>query len=189
VFGFFVAFFGMNPVIASPSLIDDKRRVGRVQATYLTHLIKFTNWQQSDLPGKAESAKIIMLGEDKNGIVESFRFLASQTKMKIDGRELEIIHLKNNINIESKLKLSHTPQVVFFLPESNFNVSEVKKLTPQSLLIGNGREFVVEFDGDISFTSNKNRIRLVVNKKTFLRKSPKLSSSISTLRNAVEIVP
>jgi hypothetical protein len=184
-----VAFFGMIPIIASPSLIDDKRRVGRVQATYLTHLIKFTNWQQSDLPGKAESAKIIMLGEDKNGIVESFRFLASQTKMKIDGRELEIIHLKNNINIESKLKLSHTPQVVFFLPESNFNVSEVKKLTPQSLLIGNGREFVVEFDGDISFTSNKNRIRLVVNKKTFLRKSPKLSSSISTLRNAVEIVP
>jgi len=184
-----VAFSGMIPVVASTSLMDEKRRVGRVQATYLTHLIKFTNWEQSDLPSKAESAKIIMLGEDKNGIVESFRFLASQTKMKIDGRGLEIIHLKNNLNSEAKLMLSLKPQVVFFLPESNFAVGEVKKLTPQSLLIGNGREFVVESGGDISFTSSKNRIRLVISKKAFLRKSPKLSSSISALRNVVEIVP
>jgi hypothetical protein len=109
--------------------------------------------------------------------------------MKIDGRDLEIIHLKNNLNNEAKLKLSQKPQVVFFLPESNFAVGEVKKLTPQSLLIGNGREFVVESGGDISFTSSKNRIRLVINKKTFSRKSPKLSSRISTLRNVVEIVP
>jgi hypothetical protein len=184
-----VAFSGMIPVVASTSLMDDKRRVGRVQATYLTHLIKFTNWQESDLPGNAESAKIIMLGEDENGIVESFRFLASQTKMKIDRRDLEIIHLKNNLNSEAKLKLSQKPQVVFFLPGSNFDISEVKKLTPNSLLIGNGREFVVEFDGDISFRSSKNRIRLVINKKTFSRKSPKLSSRISTLRSVVEIVP
>ncbi|MDC3335943.1 YfiR family protein [Opitutales bacterium] len=184
-----MAFSGMIPVVASTSLVDEKRRVGRVQATYLTHLIKFTNWEQSDLPSKAESAKIIMLGEDKNGIVESFRFLASQTKMKIDGRGLEIIHLKNNLNSEAKLMLSLKPQVVFFLPESNFAVGEVKKLTPQSLLIGNGREFVVESGGDISFTSSKNRIRLVISKQAFLRKSPKLSSSISTLRNVVEIVP
>lgn len=184
-----MVFSGMIPVVASTSLMDEKRRVGRVQATYLTHLIKFTNWEQSDLPGKAKSAKIIMLGDDKNGIVESFRFLVSQTKMKIDGRVLEIIHLKKNLNNEAKLMLSQKPQVVFFLPESNFAVGEVKKLTPQSLLIGNGREFVVESGGDISFTSSKNRIRLVINKKTFSRKSPKLSSSISTLRNVVEIVP
>ena len=183
-----MVFSGMIPVVASTSLMDEKRRVGRVQATYLTHLIKFTNWEQSDLPSKAESAKIIILGEDENGIVESFRFLASQTKMKIDGRILEIIHFKNNLNNEAKLKLSQKPQIVFFLPESNFVVNDIKELSPKSLMIGNGREFVVEFDGDISFTSSKNRIRLVINKKTFSRKSPKLSSRISTLRNVVEIV-
>jgi hypothetical protein len=186
--GFFVAFSGMIPVDASTSLMDEKRRVARVQATYLTHLIKFTNWEQSDLPGKSESAKIIMLGEDKNGFVESFRFLASQSNMKIDGRDLEIIHLKQKLNSEAKLKLSQKTQVIFFLAESNFIVSDIKKLSPKSLMIGNGRDFVVEFDGDISFTNSKNRIRLIINKKTFSRNSPKLSSSISTLRNVVEIV-
>ena len=183
-----MSFSGMIPVDASTSLIDEKRRVARVQATYLTHLIKFTNWEQSDLPAKSESAKIIMLGEDKNGLVESFRFLASQSNMKIDGRDLEIIHLKQNLNSEAKLKLSQSPQVIFFLAESNFVISDINKLSPKSLMIGNGRDFVVEFDGDISFTNSKNRIRLIINKKTFSRNSPKLSSSISTLRNVVEIV-
>jgi glycine cleavage system regulatory protein len=33
-------------------------------------------------------------GEDENGIVESFNILVSESKMKIGGRDLEVIHFE-----------------------------------------------------------------------------------------------
>ena len=187
--GFLLVFSGITPVVGSSTLIDEKRRVGRVQAAYLTHLINFTKWNQADLPKSEDTAKFVILGADSNGVVDSIKFLVAQRKLKIDGRDLEIIHFENNLDQEAKLELAKKPQVVFILSESTSLADEVKTITPNSLLIGVGRNIVEKSPADIAFMNDRNRVRLIINEKTFSRKSPKISSRISTLRNVVEIVP
>ena len=102
---------------------------------------------------------------------------------------MEIIHFENNLDQEAKLELAKKPQVVFILSESTSLADEVKTITPNSLLIGVGRNIVEKSPADIAFMNDRNRVRLIINEKTFSRKSPKISSRISTLRNVVEIVP
>ena len=184
----FCVLFGILPIFANEGSTDEKRRIGRVQATYLTHLINFTQWDKTDLPAGQDSAKILILGEDQKGIVEAFQFLVTQSKMKIEGRKVEVVHIQNKREVDARNFLAQKPQVVFFLKNSDFPVNSAQKISPQSLTVGNGREFVEVTEGDIAFVTNKNRIRLVMRKGTFSRKSPKLSSRISILRNVVEIV-
>jgi hypothetical protein len=75
------------------------------------------------------------------------------------------------------------------LSSATYNLDEIKKTSPQSLYIGNYKTFVTEQKGDIAFYLQKNRVRLMIDKVAFKRKSPKLSSQISTLRNVVELTP
>ena len=187
--GFFVLFTGSLTTTAKQSSLDEKRRVGRVQAAYLTHLIKLTHWDVSHLPKGNKSAQILILGDKVNGVVDSFKFLNSQREILIGGKQVEITHIANAEKIKAKEALSEKPAMVFLLSSSDFNIKQIKELSPHSLFIGNGRNFVTDLNGDITFEFSKNRVRLVIGKQVLKRNSPKLSSQISTLRSVVEIIP
>ena len=189
VLGLFSVFLGVDSVLANPGLVAEKRKVTRVQAVYLKHLINFTHWDASDLPGPTKPAKILLLGEDKNGMIEAFQYLVSESKLKIGGRSVEVIHFKNPLVPDAIKKLEANPSVIFLLPKSNSQVKKIRDLSPKSLLVGNGRDLVEKHQADIAFTISKNRVRLVIREKTFTRKSPMLSSRISALRNVVEVIP
>ena len=170
-------------------MVAEKRKVTRVQAVYLKHLINFTHWDARDLPGPTKPAKILLLGEDENGMVETFQYLVSESKLKIGGRSVEVIHFKNPLVPDAIKELEADPSVIFLLPKSNSQAKKIRDLSPKSLLVGNGRDLVEKQQADIAFTISKNRVRLVIRKKTFTRKSPMLSSRISALRNVVEVIP
>ena len=189
VLGLFSVFLGVDSVLANPGLVAEKRKVTRVQAVYLKHLINFTHWDARDLPGQTKPAKILLLGEDENGMVETFQYLVSESKLKIGGRSVEVIHFKNPLVPDAIKELEANPSVIFLLPKSNSQVKKIRDLSPKSLLVGNGRDLVEKQQADIAFTISKNRVRLVIRKKTFTRKSPMLSSRISALRNVVEVIP
>ena len=189
VLGLFSVFLGVDSVLANPGLVAEKRKVTRVQAVYLKHLINFTHWDARDLPGQTKPAKILLLGEDENGMVETFQYLVSESKLKIGGRSVEVIHFKNPLVPDAIKELEADPSVIFLLPKSNSQVKKIRDLSPKSLLVGNGRDLVEKQQADIAFTISKNRVRLVIRKKTFTRKSPMLSSRISALRNVVEVIP
>ena len=189
VLGLFSVFLGVDPVLANPGLVAEKRKVTRVQAVYLKHLINFTHWDARDLPGPTKPAKILLLGEDENGMVETFQYLVSESKLKIGGRSVEVIHFKNSLVPDAIKELEADPSVIFLLPKSNSQAKKIRDLSPKSLLVGNGRDLFEKQQADIAFTISKNRVRLVIRKKTFTRKSPMLSSRISALRNVVEVIP
>ena len=174
---------------AQSGLLEEKRRVGRVQATYLNHLINFTQWDKADLPVGGKTAKILILGNEDNGLIESFRFLAEQSQLQIGGNEVSILHFKNSEKKSAKLAFESNPQVILILSSATYNLEELKKITPTSLYIGDYKTFVTEQTGDIAFYLQKNRVRLIIDKVAFKRSSPKLSSQISTLRNVVEVTP
>ena len=189
VLGLFSVFLGVDSVLANPGLVAEKRKVTRVQAVYLKHLINFTHWDARDLPGQTKPAKILLLGEDENGMVETFQYLVSESKLKIGGRSVEVIHFKNPLVPDAIKELEADPSVIFLLPKSNSQAKKIRDLSLKSLLVGNGRDLVEKQQADIAFTISKNRVRLVIRKKTFTRKSPMLSSRISALRNVVEVIP
>lgn len=168
---------------------EEKRRVGRVQATYLNHLINFTQWDNADLPVGGNTAKVLILGDEDYGLIESFRFLSEQSQLQIGGNEVSILQFKNSEKKSAKLALESNPQVILILSSATYNLDEIKKITPTSLYIGDYKSFVTEERGDIAFYLQRNRVRLIIDRVTFKRKSPKLSSQISTLRNVVELTP
>lgn len=192
-FSFFFLFLsillGIASTVGQTSSLEEKRRVGRVQATYLNHLINFTHWDNADLPVGGNTAKVLILGDEDYGLIESFRFLAEQSQLQIGGNEVSILHFKNSEKKSAKLAFESNPQVILILSSATYNLEELKKITPTSLYIGDYKTFVTEQTGDIAFYLQKNRVRLIIDKVAFKRSSPKLSSQISTLRNVVEVTP
>ena len=189
VLGLLSVFLGVGSVLANPGLIAEKRKVTRVQAVYLKHLINFTHWDAKDLPVPSKSAKVVLLGENEGGMVETFEYLVSESKMKIGGRSVEVIHFEKPLAPDAIKAIESNPSVIFLLPKSNSQAKKIRDLSPQSLLVGNGRDLVEKHKADIAFTVSKNRVRLVIREKSFTRKSPMLSSRISGLRNVVEVIP
>jgi hypothetical protein len=180
---------GIASTVGQTSSLEEKRRVGRVQATYLNHLINFTQWHKSDLPVGGNTAKILILGDEDNGLIESFRFLSEQSQLQIGGNEVSILQFKNSEKKSAKLAFESNPQVILVLSSATYNLDEIREITPKSLYIGDYKTFVSEQKGDIAFYLQKNRVRLIIDKVAFKRSSPKLSSQISTLRNVVEVTP
>ena len=189
IFLFLSVFSGIVSIDAQSGLLEEKRRVGRVQATYLNHLINFTQWDKADLPVGGKTAKILILGNEDNGLIKSFRFLAEQSQLQIGGNEVSILHFKNSEKKSAKLAFESNPQVILVLSSATYNLDEIREITPKSLYIGDYKTFVSEQKGDIAFYLQKNRVRLIIDKVAFKRSSPKLSSQISTLRNVVEVTP
>ena len=190
VFGILVLVAGVTNVSSMSNSRDEQRRVAAIKATYLTHLINFTHWNKESTINNKTLPKILIIGKDSHGLVESFRFLADRTKLSIQNREVEILHFeKESISECLKLVRSIKPKVIFLLPSSQLQIKEVRKLSLDSLIIGNGPSEVLKNGADISFVYSKNRVRLSVSEKLFTGESPKLSSRLSILRNVLEIIP
>jgi hypothetical protein len=181
---------GMNELHAqSPKAAEEERRTARVQATYLTHLVNFTRWEKRHLPEEKEAPKIIVVGNESRGFVDSLKFLIRQNALKIEGRSVEFYHFDNSRKPEAREMLKKGAQLVYVLPNSSFAPSEINELTESAVVFGEGREFVTEKGGDVSFVTVRNRVKLVVSEKYFRRTSPKLSSKLVNLKSVVEIIP
>ena len=170
------------------STIEQQRREARVQATYLTHLVNFTNWSEEHLPDKGESPKILVLGQEKNGFVASLEYLISQSKVEVGGKPVQFEHLESQDQKPIRSKLSKGCQVVFIMPGSVLTPRVIRNRCPSAVVFGFGRQFVTKRSGDVAFVSERNRVKLVLHDKYFRRTSPKLSSKIANLKSVVEIV-
>ena len=86
-------FTGLTPIAAKTAL-EEKRRIGRVQATYLTHLINLTQWDKAHLPKPSQSAKVVILGDKENGFTESLEFLLEESGITIPFPQRDV-HIQN----------------------------------------------------------------------------------------------
>ena len=180
-------FTGLTPIAAKTAL-EEKRRIGRVQATYLTHLINLTQLDKAHLPKPSQSAKVVILGDKENGFTESLEYLLEESGITIEGNKIDILHFANDDNANAIEALSNKPQIVFLLANSKHLPTKIRELSPHSLIVGIGRNFVTTSKGDIAFEFTRNRVRLVISRQVLTRRSPKLNSQISRLRSVVEIV-
>ncbi len=182
--------FGMTGLQAqAPKASEEERRTARVQATYLSHLVNFTRWEERHLPKENQSPKIIVVGNESRGFVDSLQFLIRQNALKIEGQLVEFKHFDNSKKDEAREIIMQGCQLVYVLPGSSFTPQEINELSESAVVFGEGRNFVTEKGGDVSFVSVRNRVKLVVSEKYFRRTSPKLSSKLVNLKSVVEIIP
>lgn len=169
---------------------EEERRTARVQATYLSHLVNFTRWDKRHLPAENEAPKIVVVGNESRGFVDSLEFLIKQNALRIEGELVEFHYFDNARKDEAREMLSNkAAQLVYVLPNSSFTPREINDSTESAVVFGEGREFVTEKGGDVSFVTARNRVKLVVSEKYFRRTSPKLSSKLVNLKSVVEIIP
>lgn len=183
--------FGTSSLLAqSTRASEEERRTARVQATYLTHLVNFTRWEKRHLPAEGESPKIIVVGNESRGFVDSLEFLIRQNALRIEG-ELVEFHYFENVRAKEVREMfkNKGAQLIYVLPNSSFTPREINDLTESAVVFGEGREFVTDKGGDVSFVTVRNRVKLVVSEKYFRRTSPKLSSKLVNLKSVVEIIP
>ena len=181
---------GMSELQAQvPKASEEERRTARVQATYLSHLVNFTRWEKRHLPEENEAPKIIVVGNESRGFVDSLQFLIRQNALRIEGELVEFYHFDNSREAEAKEMIKKGCQLVYVLPNSSFTPREINELTESAVVFGEVSEFVTEKGGDVSFVTVRNRVKLVVSEKYFRRTSPKLSSKLVNLKSVVEIIP
>ena len=164
--------------------------MARVQATYLSHLVNFTRWEKRHLPEENEAPKIVVVGNENRSFVDSLEFLIKQNALRIEGQLVEFHYFENARHEEAREMFENKgAQLIYVLPNSSFTPREINDLTESAVVFGEGREFVTDEGGDVSFITVRNRVKLVVGEKYFKRTSPKLSSKLVNLKSVVEIIP
>ena len=93
-----LSFICLN-MVSSHALAQNKstaedRRNARVQATYITRLVKFIRWEGNST-AEQESFKIVVLGDENLGLVKSLNFLVEQSNLSADGHPVKVFHFPN----------------------------------------------------------------------------------------------
>lgn len=180
-----------NPASVQVIRSDDLRLNGHLLSVdaFLIHLVNFTRWEGRHLPEKGKAPKIILAGNESRSFVDSLQLLIRENALKIEGQLVELRHFDNSKKAEAREIIKQGCQLVYVLPNASFTPKEINELSESAVVFGEGRAFVTEKGGDVSFLSVRNRVKLVVSEKYFRRNSPKLSSKLVSLKSVVEIIP
>jgi hypothetical protein len=172
---------------AENKAIEEGRRNARVQATYVIRLVNFIRWETNETNQK-EPFKIVVLGDEDNGFVESMRFLGAQIQISSNDHPIEVFHFPNSESQAAISMIEKGSQFIYFTKDSELELEDISPIRMTALLISEGRKFVSEQKGCIAFEQSRNRIKMIVNEKCFRRRFLKLSPVLSSLRSVVEVV-
>jgi hypothetical protein len=179
-----LSLFSLN---AENKVMEEGRRNARVQATYVIKLVNFIRWETNETIQK-EPFKIVVLGDENNGFVESLRFLVAQSQISSNKYSIEVFHFPNSESQAAISMIEKGSQFIYFTNNSELELEDISPIRMTALLISEGRKFVSEQKGCIAFEQSKNRIKMIVNEKCFRRRFLKLSPVLSSLRSVVEVV-
>ncbi|MFL2928078.1 MAG: YfiR family protein [Opitutales bacterium] len=172
---------------AENKAMEEGRRNARVQATYVIRLVNFIRWETNETI-QEEPFKIVVLGDENNGFVESLRFLVAQSQISSNNYSIEVFHFPNSESQAAISMIEKGSQFIYFTKDSKLELGDVSPIRGTALLISEGRKFVSEQKGCIAFEQSRNRIKMIVNEKCFRRRFLKLSPVLSSLRSVVEVV-
>lgn len=172
---------------AENKAMEEDRRNARVQATYVIRLVNFIRWETNETNQK-EPFKIVVLGDENNGFVESLRFLVAQSQISSNNYSIEVFHFPNSESQAAISMIEKGSQFIYFTKDSELELEDISPIRRTALLISEGRKFVSEQKGCIAFEQSRNRIKMIVNEKCFRRRFLKLSPVLSSLRSVVEVV-
>ena len=185
--GVISANIGFFDVSAQNKSTEEDRRNARVQATYITRLVKFIHWEENST-NQDESFQIVVLGNENLGFVRSLNFLVEQSNLSAEGHPVEVFHFTNDKMKDALDFINTGVHFIYFTQDCKYTMDDVLPFRKGALYISEGRDFVVVDKGCIAFERTRNRLKLVVNETCFRRKFAKVNPVLSSLKSVVEVI-
>lgn len=179
--------FAVLQVNAKVSSDEEDRRNARVQASYITRLVKCIRWEENSTESQ-KNFKIVVVGDETDGLVNSLSFLVEQSNLSSETHFIEVFHYPNSKSEEAIDFITTGTNFVYFTQDSILTVKDVTPYRNGALLLSQGRKFVELERGCIAFEKKKNRVKLIVNTRAFTRKISHVSPAFTSLKSVVEVV-
>ena len=179
--------FAVLQVNAKVSSDEEDRRNARVQASYITRLVKCIRWEENSTESQ-KNFKIVVLGDETDGLVNSLSFLVEQSNLSSETHFIEVFHYPNSKSEEAIDFITTGTNFVYFTQDSILTVKDVTPYRNGALLLSQGRKFVELERGCISFEKKKNRVKLIMNVRCFDRKISRANPVLTSLKSVVEVL-
>jgi len=179
--------FAVLQVNAKVSSDEEDRRNARVQASYITRLVKCIRWEENSTESQ-KNFKIVVLGDETDGLVNSLSFLVEQSNLSSETHFIEVFHYPNSKSEEAIDFITTGTNFVYFTQDSILTVKDVTPYRNGALLLSQGRKFVELERGCIAFEKKKNRVKLIMNVRCFDRKISRANPVLTSLKSVVEVL-
>lgn len=161
---------------------EQSRKLARLEATYLTHLSKYVQWDRK-APGAG--LKIILHGDDRFKFNESLRFA-----MKISNPN-EKVEIFSFTNAQSQQALDEAAKGFNFfvsLNNSRMTGEQLSALKGKGVLVVHGQKLLKSSPAQVAFEYNQNRVCMLIARKAIGEKKNRISSKLAELKSAVKII-
>ena len=179
--------FAVLQVNARVSGDEEDRRNARVQASYITRLVKCIHWEENSTK-RQKNFKIVVLGDETAGLVNSLSFLVEQSNLSSETQFIEVFHYPNSKSEEAIDFITAGTNFVYFTQDSILTVKDVTPYRNGALLLSQGREFIELERGCIAFEKKKNRIKLIINVRRFDLETFHVNPALTSLKSVIELV-
>jgi len=162
--------------------VEQSRKLARLEATYLTHLTKYVQWDRQDTETKL---KIIVHGDDLYKFSETLQFA-----MKISNPQTTVEILSFS-NAEHQVALNEASKGYnFFVLLNNSSISgeQLSVLSGKGVLVVHGQKLLKSSPAQVAFEYNQNRVRMLIARQAIGEKKNRISSKLAELKSAVKIV-
>ena len=161
---------------------EQSRKLARLEATYLTHLTKYVQWDRQDTETKL---KIIVHGDDLYKFSETLQFA-----MKISNPQttVEILSFSNAQQQVALNEASKGYNFFVLLNNSSISGEQLSVLSGKGVLVVHGHKLLKSSPAQVAFEYNQNRVRMLIARQAIGEKKNRISSKLAELKSAGKIV-
>ena len=158
------------------------RKLARLEATYLTHLSKYVQW---DSKAPEAGLKIILHGDDRFKFNESLRFAM---KISNPNEKVEILSFTNSQSQQALDEAAKGFNFFVSLNNSGMTGEQLSALKGKGVLVVHGQKLLKSSPAQVAFEYNQNRVRMLIARKAIGEKKNRISSKLAELKSAVKII-
>ncbi len=177
-----VLILGIGSSYAFGQSAEQSRKLARLEATYLTHLTKYVQWDNQDAGTKL---KIIVHGDDRFKFSDTLRFA-----MKISNPEttVEILSFSNAQQQVALDEASKGFNFLVLLKNSSISGVHLSELKDKGVLVVHGQKRLNSLPAQVAFEYNQNRVRMLIDREAIGDQKNRISSKLTELKSAVKVV-
>jgi len=161
---------------------EQSKKLARLEATYLTHLTNYVQWDRQDTQTKL---KIIVHGDDRFKFSETLRFA-----MKISNPQtsVEILSFSNAQQQAALNEASKGFNFLVLLNNSSMSGVPLSELKDKGVIVVHGQKRLNSSPAQVAFEYNQNRVRMLIDRKAIGGQKNRISSKLAELKSAVRVV-
>ena len=180
--GFAVLILGLVKEISFGQPIEQEKKLARLEATYLSHLSKYIQWDENS---SKSNFKIIIHGDDRAKFVDTLEYV-----FKISNPELAsgILEFSNNQTDAALLEINKGFNFLIILQNSSMKAEQLSGMEKLGVVVVNSEKLFKSSNAQIAFEHSQNRVRLLIDRYYIGEKRNQISAKLADLKSAVKVI-